>query len=314
MIEKLTPQQIARFQEFRDKWMDVGLSTEKANRKEAVEGIYLAYEKAGLKAPKVVWCSSPMVQGLTRSIILDKEWASVGASVGDSVGASVWASVGDSVRDSVWASVRDSVYGQHDAGWLSFYSFFRDVFRLKKQTEKLNGLFELAQSCGWILPHKNICFASERHNILNRDEQGRLHNPSGPALMYPDGFGVWAIHGVRLPEYIIERPQEITCDKIESQQNSEIRRVMIEKYGTSRYLIDSGAKEIHRTGDNVLYRKQISNDEALQMVRVLNSTPELTGERKEYFLRVPPGITTANNAVAWTFDMSPKEYADMVES
>ena len=38
-----------------------------------------------------------------------KRWASVWASVGDSVWDSVWASVGDSVRDSVWASVRDSV-------------------------------------------------------------------------------------------------------------------------------------------------------------------------------------------------------------
>ena len=46
-----------------------------------------------------------------------KKWASVGASVGDSVwasvgasvGASVWASVWDSVGDSVWASVGASV-------------------------------------------------------------------------------------------------------------------------------------------------------------------------------------------------------------
>ena len=39
-----------------------------------------------------------------------KVWASVRASVGDSVWASVRASVGDSVRDLVWASVRDSVW------------------------------------------------------------------------------------------------------------------------------------------------------------------------------------------------------------
>ncbi len=48
-----------------------------------------------------------------KDLQLLKEWASVRASVWDSVGASVrasvgdsvWASVGDSVRDSVWASV-----------------------------------------------------------------------------------------------------------------------------------------------------------------------------------------------------------------
>jgi hypothetical protein len=42
-------------------------------------------------------------------IKLLKEWASVWASVGDSVWASVWDSVGASVGASVWASVWDSV-------------------------------------------------------------------------------------------------------------------------------------------------------------------------------------------------------------
>ena len=45
-----------------------------------------------------------------------KEWASVWASVRDSVGDSVWTSVRDSVWDSVWASVRDSV---GDSVWAS---------------------------------------------------------------------------------------------------------------------------------------------------------------------------------------------------
>jgi len=46
------------------------------------------------------------------------QWASVRASVGDSVRDSVWASVWDSVRDSVWASVWDSV---GDSVWNSVW-------------------------------------------------------------------------------------------------------------------------------------------------------------------------------------------------
>src|SRR5581483_5746901 len=69
-----------------------------------------AYKVAGLPFPKKIqWFDSP-----EKSV---KHWASVWASVGDSVRASVWdsvrasvwASVGDSVRASVWASVGDSV-------------------------------------------------------------------------------------------------------------------------------------------------------------------------------------------------------------
>ena len=102
-------------------------------------------------------------------------WDSVGASVWDSVGGSVCgsvgASVGDSVRDSVWGSVgwnsvRDSVYGQHDAARLSFYAYFREVCGLADETEPLVGLFELAKSAGWALPHRDICWVSERHDIV----------------------------------------------------------------------------------------------------------------------------------------------------
>src|SRR3990167_10685684 len=114
MIEKLTKEQLARFGEFVKKWTDIGLTIEKANRKEAEEGIVEMYQIAGLKKPKIVWCDSPMSQGITRMIVqklknkgtLKKK---IGASVRDSVGDSVRASVRDSVGDSVWASVGASV-------------------------------------------------------------------------------------------------------------------------------------------------------------------------------------------------------------
>lgn len=73
-IDKLTPEQIARFPEFVKKWTDIGLCTLPADRLRAEHGIRLAYETAKLKAPlKIVWTSSPFAQGLTRAIILDSK-------------------------------------------------------------------------------------------------------------------------------------------------------------------------------------------------------------------------------------------------
>ena len=56
-----------------------------------------------------------------RHLALLREWASVGASVGDSVRDSVRDSVWDSVRDSVWDSVGHSVW---DSVWAYASSFF----------------------------------------------------------------------------------------------------------------------------------------------------------------------------------------------
>ena len=235
--------------------------------------------------------------------------ASVGDSVRDSVRASVWDSVGASVRasvrdsvgasvgDSVGASVGDSVYGQHDAAWLAFYKYFHDEIGLTEQTEKLSGLWMLAKSAGWVLPHQNICWVSERHNILERDERGRLHSVSGPACAYPDGWAIYAVHGVRVPADIIEDRQSITVSRIEAETNAEVRRVMIDLYGPKRYLADSGAAVVQELpADHYLVglrtarllRKEVPDDEPIIMVDLLNSTPEPDGTVKRYLLRCDP--------------------------
>jgi hypothetical protein len=87
---------------------------------------------------------------------------------------------------------------------------------------------------------------------------------------------------------------------------------MLDRFGWDRYLIESGAKPIHQSERGTLYRSEIPDDEPLVMVKVTNSTPEPDGHFKDYFLRVPPTIKTADEAVAWTFGV--KDYAPVAES
>jgi hypothetical protein len=218
--------------------------------------------------------------------------------------------------------VGDSGYGQHDASWLACYEYFREVCGLTAQTDKLSSMTALARHANWWLPHKHICWVSERHHILHRDERGRLHNIIGPALVYPDGWAIYAVHGVRIPAAIIEEKDKISIKEIDKEQNAEIRRVMVELYGQSRYLLDSGAIKVHSDDCGTLFRKEIPGDEPLVMVKVVNSTAEPSGERKDYFLRVHPQLRpmlpdgklgdpqelTARNAVASTFGKFGREY------
>jgi hypothetical protein len=95
---------------------------------------------------------------------------------------------------------------------------------------------------------------------------------------------------------------------------------MIERYGQSKFLIDSGAKEISRDDWGILYRKDIDNDESLVMVKVVNSSPEPDGTFRDYFLRVHPELRilsdrlgdpqplTPLNAIASTFGLTGEEY------
>jgi hypothetical protein len=72
--------------------------------------------------------------------------------------------------------------------------------------------------------------------------------------------------------------------------------------------------KIHQDHCGILYRMNLASDEPILVVRVQNSTPEPDGTIKEYFLRVPPNMMRARQAVAWTFGLSEEEYAPLAET
>jgi len=156
----------------------------------------------------------------------------------------------------------------------------------------------------------------ERVNNLRR-----LHNAEYAAVE-SDVENLYFWHGVMVPAFAVTKPEWITLKHISDEDNAEVRRVLIERYGLSRYLIDSGAKKLSEDEFGELYRTEITNDEPLVMVKVMNSTPEPDGSSKPYFLRVHPELRplskdgqlgssqklTPLNAVASTFGMTGQDY------
>ena len=318
MIDSLMEEQKSRFREFIKKWTQIGLCALPANRKQAENGINISYETAGIKPPKkIVWCGSPFSQGLTRALVFSlnnstgkKLKASVGASVRASVRASVadsvWASVRASVGDSVGDSARDSVYGQHEANWLGFYDYFREVCGLERETQKLIGLSEAAKNCGWWLPYKNICWASERHNILRRDANGRLHASDGKmALEYPDGWGVYAFHGARLPrKYGSVNSERWEPKWFLEEKNAELRRCLIQGIGYSRLCHGLNAKKIDSWREYELLRITDTDIEPILMVKMVCPSTGIIHAH-----RVGPEVKTAKEGITWiNHGISPEEF------
>jgi hypothetical protein len=111
-----------------------------------------------------------------------------------------------------------------------------------------------------------------------------------------------------VPADLIGQLDRLTVERIHAEQNAELRRVLTERYGLDRYLRDAGATRVGADETGVLWRLPIDGDEPLVMVEVTNSTPELDGSSRRYWLRVPPDIRSAREAVAWTFGVAPDEY------
>ena len=254
--------------------------------------------------------------------------ASLGASLRASLRASLGASLGDSLWASLWDSLRDGLgnawWGQHEAYWVAFFLFCRDILGVKydnKRSRQLDMWRDLAQSCCWWWCYENYVVISERPTVVAMDERERIHSASGPAIVFADGWQVHAWHGIRVAKQIIEAPATITPAQIDAETNAEIRRVMLTRFGAEMYIRESGAQMVAKDDVGELYRKQLVDDEPLVMVRVLNSTAEPDGSRKEYWLRVAPDLRslwpgvgpasqelTPRNAIASTCGLSGDEY------
>ncbi|MCI0529239.1 MAG: hypothetical protein L0Y56_17520, partial [Nitrospira sp.] len=142
---------------------------------------------------------------------------------------------------------------------LGVYDYFREVLNLRQETEPVAGLIHQAQHGGLFFPfYERICWAVERPRSLSLDENRRLHAELGPALLYPDGWSLYAWHGVRVPAYIIMTPQKITVQDIQSEQNIEIRGIKLNRYGLERYILDSGLEPVHQDDHGTLYRENFN--------------------------------------------------------
>jgi hypothetical protein len=164
--------------------------------------------------------------------------------------------------------------------------------RIKRvnRPERLEPLMRLAAAAGWWWPFAGACIITERPAVLYRDEAGRLHCDTGPAIAYPDNWAIHAWHGIPIPSWFIEDKHKITPDAIKAEENAELRRVMLEIFGFDRYIEARGAKLIAEDECLGLPRQLFEIDlrgQPVRVLRVVNGTVEADGRQRQFHLGVP---------------------------
>ena len=155
------------------------------------------------------------------------------------------------------------------------------------QNEKVRSwsrpLFEAFVSGAWFLYWtENTLYwvAKPTMHYEEVDGEKRLHNEYSAAIE-SDVENMYYWHGVLVPAFVVVKPDWITIKHIASEENAEVRRVMIERYESAKYvgayIHDSGAQVLHKDEYGILYRQELDGDEPIVMVRLLNRTPEPEG-------------------------------------
>lgn len=269
MITELTEEQIAKFPEYVDRWCAIGLNTDPCSVEVCRPIINRAYEVANLAPPStIVLVDSPRA-GVEKGLEL----------FGDKY-----------TRQEL---LQHQIFGFQDAYWLSYYEYLLKELNLEC-CEKLRPLMELAEVCGWWAPYEDYAIIQHRPTEINLQD-GVLHCDDGPAVLYRDGFSVWALEGVRVDEQIIMHPETQTIDQMRREENLEVKRLRIGRYGWTKYLEEVGAKVLDQRRNDVDKTKEVllKGDDMVVLICTCISTGRM------YPLEVPGEITTCEGAQKW---------------
>jgi hypothetical protein len=235
----------------------------------------------------------------------------LGVSLGDSHWQSEWAHPEDGVkhtiRYSVGGSVNAGVAGYGTAFWLAYYH----AFALALGLEALRAFcrFNHLLSGYWL--GAEVALLVRRPKVLVLDAAGRVHNASGKCVEYRDGWGFYAWHEIPVSARIILEPETLTRDDFFQEPNLEVRRIIQERMG-ERFVAELDGQVVDTGVRGTLYEVRLPKDDPEGVARYVQVQD--ASSARTYFLRVPPTVQTAAEAVAWTFGRTSEEYHPERES
>jgi len=157
-----------------------------------------------------------------------------------------------------------------------------------------NALINLPFLCHLCCPLKDVCLCSEFPvNIYYENE--KLHNDGGPALVYKDGFSVYALRGIMVPQEIAEKPaDEINLDIFMKTRNVEVRKEIINKVGIDNLYKNFGARVIDKKNGYELVLLNLEKNVRYTYLKMVNpSTGQLHLEG------VDPDCNSVSSALKW---------------
>ena len=236
------------------------------------------------------------IQTATAEVAARLTWRAFGEAVWQSLDLSLENFAQSSGSKVFWAAIESPVLGQQET-WLAAFDYFREVCGLTTETDQCAGLIECAKECGWIFPTPDICFVSGKPVEFHYNESGIPHNANGAAVEFSDGWGVYYLNGVRVPEIIAVTPaDELSADFLITTPNAQIRAEIIKKIGMARVLKDLNAECLDASDDGIyeLLMLDLKDGRIRPFLKMLNPSTF------EYHIEgVEPGCRTVPEALNW---------------
>lgn len=162
------------------KWSKIGLSTEKVDFNRAVKAIKIAYDLAGLDAPKIFLGPFDTPLTCAKAQVLVKKCPE--STIISEIDFCEESKTIDFLEKDIITALSEQLYGSFDACWLGGYDYLNKIE--PGCLPEVKGLVELAKECFWWAPYDRVAFIQERPLEIHTNAKGELHNKKGPAIKW----------------------------------------------------------------------------------------------------------------------------------
>ena len=205
------------------------------------------------------------------------------------------------------------------AAWSGYYDWCAGLGLAVPYTQAaeatLRVVREFSEACHWIWAYKGLAIVSAKPDVKWTDDRWDpeppvIHNASGPAVRYADGFEIYAWRGTVVPKEWILDPDSIPPETPLTHTNMEQRRCAAEIIGWDKVLgglnpavIDEDDPEI-----GTLVEVTLPDAGRTRFLRVK------CGTGRAFALCVPNEMKTALQANAWTYGLEPSDFAPEIRT
>lgn len=237
-ITELTPEQEALLPVYRDKWLKIGLSTERITYQECKEYAETLYTQIlDRKKPHVILCNSPMEAWIKTclweyKLTVEKQTVEQLIEFFSTDPEIDVKKLDPQLQKDIKNVIYPHTSGTSWAGWSGYLDYLENVCKVELDPKWHIWKNQTNSSLMWCL--MDVCVISQKPITINMVNE-LLHCDGGPSIEYADGFSVWSLNGVAVPKWLAKTPAEqINPVKIKDVDNAEVRREFVRKVGLER--------------------------------------------------------------------------------
>lgn len=240
MITELTQEQKDQCPIYAQKWIDIGISTNRIEYSRALDIVNDVQEHLLQKTrTPIILVDDPIEAWIAC------HFANEGTPVNEIMGK-VDEFYATPKKDRIKLESFSTPYlvGSFDASIWSFYDYCQQVLGVNYKEKTQNfAIWKATSELGMIFPFDHVCIVSQKPTTIKLNENRVAHCDGGPAIEYAGrGNGktnikIFMLNGIRVPEWLAVTPSgNLTVEDYSRLDNADQKMEFVRKFGVERML------------------------------------------------------------------------------